>query len=380
MQGADHFDRGRKLGLRSCYPFVPLVRVTGPNPLAGCRPHIPRDHQHSRRQLLVSVTAVLLLSALSFGASQGLTDPAYRVEFNGLTHRELARLIFAGERKMLNQLRAQPLIMETYLQSLSSGGQDALPVGDAYFLGEVDLRHNFRDDITVRPGALSLWFGRAKTDQFVAVPGHRWLKLNPDGDLDMLFVDISNFDSDTYELTYESTDTVGNTPCLLFSVTPLDPDASALFTGQIWVETSAFKIIRIEGTFTPLPVSVRGHWYFHFDAYRQMVSPGAWVPATSYFEATGQEKNGLPGVHIRGRTFIWGYANAAGGKEPSLSTLSDNRLWSAPGPVEDRLETMIKEIEERNHLREPEVHCRVLLTTPLELFNVGNTVILTIPS
>jgi hypothetical protein len=95
----------------------------------------------------------------------------------------------------------------------------------------------------------------------------------------MLFVDITDFDKDHYQLTYKQTDTLGDEQCLQVSVRPLDPKASGRFLGDIWVDSTSFRIVRIVGTFSPKPLGFLSKYlnasgisrlglYFHFESWR----------------------------------------------------------------------------------------------------------------
>jgi hypothetical protein len=341
--------------------------------------------QNYKRRITRPVALMLLLFVfLPRGLSQDQSDPAFRVEFNGLTHRELTRRVFAGERQVIRQLAEMRPILETYLQSFSSGGQGSSPFDDAYFLSRIDFSRQLNNRFTKRHGLQIFLFGQDKSSQRVHTPGHH-LKLYPDGYLDMLFVDIEDFDSDTYDLTYQDREAVGNSSCLVFSVAPRKAGASGRFSGRIWVETSAFQIVRIQGTFTPVARENQDSWfagvgkYFHFDGYRQQVSPGVWLPAVVYFEE-GETENNDPGEpHLRGRTLMWGYSS-----EPVLpltpptllAQLGEDQLLAPAGPVEHRLNGMVQKIMRANHLNETQIGCRVLLTSPAEMFSLHHTVIL----
>jgi hypothetical protein len=57
--------------------------------------------------------------------------------------------------------------------------------------------------------------------------------------------------------------------------------------------------------------------------------------------------------------------------------LEHDTLMSNPGEVEKILETIVNNLEATNNLDiQPEVRCRVLLTTPLETFTLGHTIVM----
>ncbi len=64
-------------------------------------------------------------------------------------------------------------------------------------------------------------------------------------------------------------------------------------------------------------------------------------------------------------------------EENVLSRLTQAGLLAPAGEVDKVLETVVNNLEVTNHLTlDAEVHCRVLLTSPLESFTVGHTIVL----
>ena len=319
---------------------------------------------------------------------------ASATEFPGLTHEQLAKRIFEGERGMIAGLRDSHPLLETYLQSLSPNTQAQRPIDDAYFLSKVDFSRSYKD--RGRSGYQTFIFGGGREDRKVHVNNGERFELYPDGYLDMLFVDIEAFDADTYDLTYIQRDTWNGERCLMFSVVPRNPRFQGQFKGQIWVEDAAFKIIRIKGTFTPphrpsfyrhlvgggnLPL------YLKFDSVRQQVAPDTWLPFYTYFDEnkTWQQidRDAETDLRYRGHIFMWGYkgihakadTNPAN-KSDDLAQLEKDRLLANPGLVEQGLNTVVRQILVTNQIDLSGIQCRVLLTTPIEIFHLGRTIIL----
>lgn len=315
-------------------------------------------------------------------------------EFGGLTHEQLTKRIFQGEREMIAGLRDSTPLLETYLQSLSPNTQAQSPIDDAYFLSKVDFSRSYKEG--GRSGYQTLLFGGNREERKVHVNNGERFELYPDGYLDMLFVDIEAFDADTYDLTYVQPDTWNGRRCLMFSVAPTNPRVQGQFKGQIWVEDSAFKIVRIKGTFTPphppkvfrrlvgggnLPL------YLKFDSVRQEVTPGTWLPFYTYFDENKTwrqiDRDAETDLHYRGHIFMWGYkgihANADANpaeKSDAVAQLEKDRLLASPGLVEQGLNTIVRQIQVTNQIDLSGVECRVLLTTPIEIFHVGRTIVL----
>ena len=60
-----------------------------------------------------------------------------------------------------------------------------------------------------------------------------------------------------------------------------------------------------------------------------------------------------------------------------LDRLQRVGLLSPPGDIDKVLETVVNNLEVTNNLDiQPEVHCRVLLTSTLEMFSIGHTIVL----
>ena len=140
-----------------------------------------------------------------------------------------------------------------------------------------------------------------------------------------------------------------------------------------------------------------------------------WVPSQIYVEEQGSSVGGRPAVpRFKAQTRIWGYDSAVPANkwdeltqiliEPSpeikdhaapkdLSPLESQRIWerqaednvvarleksgllAPPGPVDDLLNTVVNNLIVSANLN-VEAHCRVLLTTPLETFSVGHTIVI----
>ena len=337
--------------------------------------------------------ALLTIFVLVFLAEGQQTTRNNKIEFAGLTHYQLTQRIFDGERGMIAGLKDKRPILETYLQSLWPNTKES-PIDDAYFLSAVDFKRDLTTSGYRRRGYEIFLFGRSPVSRKVRVNnGTKW-NLFPDGYLDMMFVDIEDFDADTYDLKYLQMDTWGHTSCLIFSVAPKNPRLGGQFKGQIWVETSTFKIIRIEGTFTVAPRSFLKRQiggkiplYFNFESVREEVIPGYWLPSYTYFDENRRWQdvyhNGETDFHYRGYTFIWGYKNI----DPEAVTersddsgvimrLEKDKLLASPGLVERRLNAIARQILVASNIYLPDIKCRVLLTTPIEIFSVDHTIVL----
>ncbi len=301
---------------------------------------------------------------------------------------ELAQRIFAAERRTIADISKREPLFETYLQSLDPEARGTTVLDDAYFLGRLAL--NVDSTKVVRLQTLA--FGAKRQSHRIRVNTGDYWPLYPDGYVDMLFVDLGGFDEDNYVLTYKNVDFVGDEMCLRIAVRPRDPTSSGRFSGEIWVQSTSFRITRIAGTFSPKKPGVLSTYfnpggisrlglYLHFESWRQQVSPGVWVPSYTYFDEQRMwnEDRLTTSFRLRGHIWVWDYRY-----EPStpnraanlLGELESSGLLASPGPIELSLNQIINEILLANGLQDFGIRSRVFLTTPVELFSVDRTVLI----
>jgi len=235
----------------------------------------------------------------------------------------------------------------------------------------------------------------------------------PRGFLQMIYLDENDFDLQHYKFDYVKREFLGEVRCLVFDVTPLDHSGKGRFTGRIWVEDQDFHVVRFNGGYTG---SSAGSFYFHFDSWRVNAGPNLWLPAFIYSEESDLRYALGKKLQFKGQTRLWGYNLGQAKEEEELSkvmvespnsvddqtkTANDlspvqaQRSWDrqaednvtdrlermgllAPrGDVDTVLETVINNLEVTNNLDiEPEIRCRVLLTSTLESFTIGHTIVL----
>jgi hypothetical protein len=352
------------------------------------------------------LVAVLILECVPAALCQDSSDDDLpRPEFRYLTTKQVARLIFSKEQDTIKQLTSWHLVTETYVQSLGHAkNQDmdnALDEGsegvidDKYFLAEANLRH--LDD----GGAIEqLLVGRSSASQRIRTNTDGLEQLFPIGMLMMFFVDLNSFDADRYTLTYEGTEVLAKTECLLFAVEPSMRRDSGRFRGHIWIDSSSLHIARIKGVFAgPYKrwyARLKGpERYFHFDSWREDMGNGLWMPSFTYFEERRTFAADLNvEVHYRGYTLLWQQQEADGSvsaetPNPSgaismatsitssknlISRLNNDGLLAGPGQVEQWLKGIIEKIAPTPALAR-RIDCRVLLTTPAEIFAVGDVIV-----
>jgi hypothetical protein len=308
------------------------------------------------------------------------------------------------ERNLLKMLEDRTPIVETYLQNVRSDAQlGPVPRDDRYFLGRMDFSESIdRKDYMKQPSMEKHLLGGFT--KFFSV------QYQPLGFSWMIFADRDDFDREHYDFRYDHREFLGEVRCLVFDVTPRKDAGKGRFLGRIWVEDRDFNIVRLNGTYAPRP---RNGYFFHMDSWRLNLVPGYWVPAYIYSEEGDFRSGAKNNIAFKAQSRLWGY-NVKIGKEDELtqvrvdSTVKDEspaaqdasplqaeRQWqqqaadnvlerlqraglAAPqGDVDNVLQTVVNNLQVTNNLVLPTpVRTRVLLTTPLETFSVGNTIVI----
>ena len=315
--------------------------------------------------------------------------------------------IISNEQRMYGQMRNYSPLVETYIQNLRPDKDlGEVPGGDKYFLGRAD----FQKGVNLVP--LTETSGKSK--KVVGSIGNFFsfaMQYLPDGFLQMIFIDTNGFDKQHYKFDYVRREFLGEVRCLVFDVTPAEKNNRGRFLGRIWVEDQDFHIVRFNGAY-----SGNGHssWYFHFDSWRTNVQPGLWLPTFVYSEEKDLHYALSKKLDFKAQTRLWGYnvGNASKEQELSkilvespvnddsksandLSPIQAQRSWdhqaednltdrleriglmSPKGEVDKVLETVVNNLEVTNNIDlDPEVRCRVLMTSTLESFTLGHTIVL----
>jgi len=323
---------------------------------------------------------------------------------------EVVDKVVRQEQAEVQLLRQYSPLVETYIQNRRADKQlGAVPDGDKYFLGRAELAK----DVELEP--LEHEAGM-KQKVLGGLAGLFSLEFLPRGFLQMIFLDMNGFDRQHYKIEYVRREFLGEVRCLVFDVDPLPKSGKGRFVGRIWVEDQDFHIVRFNGAYGGS--SMTSH-YFNFDSWRVNTGKNQWLPAFVYSEqgsVRDAQTKRMGFKAFRAQTRLWGYniGNVQGEQELSkilvegmnpvndqseeandYSPFQAERSWArqaednvterlerqgliAPrGEVDKVLETVINNLEVTNSLDIlPEVRCRVLLTSTLESFTIGHTIVL----
>lgn len=324
----------------------------------------------------------------------------------GLTFEQLVDSAIVQERRLSDLMQYFKPIVETYIQEEKRDSDvQTSPKDDGYFLTRLELTR------------------KGPTNEDFEVPEHSRKevdKKNPrigetfaaNGFAQAMFPDLNHFDRQNYDFNFVRWEMLGDVRCVLIDVAPQENASSRGFVGRIWVEDQEYNIVRFTGTYTSKGYSKRS---FHFDSWRLNTLGVRWMPAYVYTEESDPRDASSHRLWFKAQTRIWGYdLQQAGDHHEYAKPLTDDvagvdpkrheasqdlspqltlgqetyspedevverlqltGLMAPDGEVDRVLETVVNNLLITNNLDIAGVRCRVLLTTPLESFVVGRTIV-----
>jgi len=353
------------------------------------------------RTIFASILAVAVFPSVIFSAPAVAQEP---------TVAQVVDKVVAQEQAEIQTLRGYSPLVETYIQLVRPDKDlGAVPDGDRYFLGRAELAKGVElEPLIVGPNGS----GKAR---FLSTLGSFFAsEFMPRGFLQMIYIDTDGFDRQHYKFTYAGREFLGEVRCLIFDVDPLPDSGKGRFSGRIWVEDQDFHVVRFNGAYGG---SSHSSFYFNFDSWRVNSGKNEWLPAYIYSEEGNVEYGVARHSAFRAfkaQTRLWGYDMNQPQPEQSLSSISIDapkindqskkgngysplqarRAWGrlaednvtakmqklgllAPyGDVDRILETVVNNLEVTNELDiQPDVRCRVLMTSTLESFTLGHTIV-----
>ena len=347
------------------------------------------------------------LSVFVFSSLAAVSSAAPQRTATAKTMDEVVDRVITNENRLNTQISQYSPLVETYIQNLKPDANlGYTPAGDKYFLG----RAQFNKGVEL----VSLSDSGGKGKKIFTGIGNFFsfaMQYLPDGFLQMIFIDTNGFDKQHYKFDYVRREFLGEVRCLVFDVTPREKAGKGRFLGRIWVEDQDYNVVRFNGAY-----GGGGHssWYFHFDSWRTNAQPGLWLPSFVYSEEKELHYALAKKLDFKAQTRLWGYNLGHAAQEQELtkilvetpvtdesknandlSPVQAQRSWDrqaednvidrlqrigliAPkGEVDKVLETVVNNLEVTNNLDiEPDVRCRIMMTSTLESFTVGHTIVL----
>ena len=325
---------------------------------------------------------------------------------SALTLNEVMDHVVEREHFFMAQMRHMHPLVETYLQDLKTDASgNTSPVKDQYFLGRLDMSDGVEDVSFVgQPG-----FSHRMLTKLTGVYSLRYL---PMGFAQMVLLD-TDFQKRYYKFNFVRREFLGEVRCLVIDVQPREGEKSVRFLGRIWVEDQDYNIVRFNGSYYPQP---KINFFFHFDSWRLNMRPGTWLPAYVYTEESDLKTGLTKTLHFKAQTRLWAYdlkglskneeftqilvdspdsvkdqSDAAADATPvvaermwekqaeenAVERLQKIGLLAPPGEVDKILATVVNNLLVTNNIDlQSDYHCRVLMTSPLESFTIGHTIVI----
>jgi hypothetical protein len=340
--------------------------------------------------------------AVPVAAQERPVQPAGAVE-------QVVSKVIARENQEMGVIRQRSPLVETYIQKVKveENGGTWVPDGDNYFIGRAELSKGL--DLESLTARNENPVGHA----LISVPRFFGTEFLPKGFLQMIYPDNNGLDTQNYKFDYVRREFLGEVRTLVFDVSPARKNAKGRFIGRIWVEDQDYTIVRFDGSYS-------GHdnanLKFHFDSWRVNAGPNLWLPAFIYSEESIDSNPFGKAPIYKAQTRLWGYDAGQSRSEQELSQVliesaspvidktqqdsdlspvQQQRAWNrqaedniieklertgliAPkGEIDKILETVVNNLEVTNNVDlQPDVQCRVLMTSTIESFSIGHTIVL----
>ena len=203
----------------------------------------------------------------------------------------LVQRAIAQEKVLIKNIQLRTPLVETYIQDTRPDVKlYEVPTDDQYMLSRVDFSKGFFDKgYEPKSQTKHGFFGgsfAAMTGLSKAL-GLEKFTYNPNGFMQMMFIDPSGFDQQHYVFSFVRREFLGTVRTWVYDVHPkADVKGIGRFYGRIWVEDGGGNVVRFNGTYTGPTSEDASKYYFHFDSWRMNVQPGIWLPVAVYVEET----------------------------------------------------------------------------------------------
>ena len=357
------------------------------------------NHVNGRISSLSKFAAIFLASTVLVVAqsSQEQSSPARNFD-------EAIDRAISNEHLLMKRLTDKEPVIETYVQELKNDGYlGVVPKNDFYFIGQLNMKNGIVDR-TFLPKAKLSAFSHLLVGMFTT-------QYNASGFADEMLLDVASFDRSHYSFEYVRREFLGDVRCLVVDVMPKAGSGKHRFEGRMWLEDHDYNIVRFNGTYRPAPA----HEFAHFDSWR--TNTGAlWLPSFIYAQDEGFKFGPVKSSPMRAQTRLWDYERARERADQAFTNMSvdvpqgvkddstaaaenlpveEYRLWeeqasgniidrlqraglvSPVGEVDQVLDTVLNNLIVTNKVSlDPQIHARVLLTTPMESVALNHTILI----
>jgi len=332
----------------------------------------------------------------------------------------LVQRAIAQEKVLIKNIQLRTPLVETYIQDNRPDVKlYEVPTDDQYMLSRVDFSKGFFDKSYEPKAEAHHGFFKGSFAAMTGLSkalGLEKFTYQPNGFMQMMFIDPSGFDQQHYVFSFVRREFLGTVRTWVYDVHPkADVKGIGRFYGRIWVEDDGGNVVRFNGTYTGPTTEDASKYYFHFDSWRMNVQPGIWLPVAVYVEET-QRTETDKSVGLKAQTHFWGYSLKLPTRESEnvsvkvdeavdnsndsqdVGPLQASRMWitQAENNVIDRLveaglvaplnsggyenkvldQIVINLVVPNNLAFTDQIHTRVLLTDTVEATTVGNTILL----
>ena len=332
----------------------------------------------------------------------------------------LVQRAIAQEKVLIKNIQLRTPLVETYIQDTRPDVKlYEVPTDDQYMMSRVDFSKGFFDKSYEPKAEIHHGFFKGSLAAMTGLSkalGLEKFTYNPNGFMQMMFIDPSGFDQQHYVFSFVRREFLGTVRTWVYDVHPkADVKGIGRFYGRIWVEDEGGNVVRFNGTYTGPTSEDAAKYYFHFDSWRMNVQPGIWLPVAVYVEET-QRTEAEKSVGLKAQTHFWGYSLKLPTRESEnvsvkvdeavdksddsqdVGPLQASRMWitQAENNVIDRLveaglvapldtggyenkvldQIVINLVVPNNLAFTDQIHTRVLLTDTVEATTVGNTILL----
>lgn len=356
-------------------------------------------------------TGCLAIALCASAMAAPASNPGQQTPVSSPAFEQAVDKVIAREAENLKALRGYRPVVETYIQTMAPDIElGSIPAKDDYFIGRVSFTEKEVSDASMikeQPGRLTRTLGSLRR-----ITGLTHMEYLPEGFASMVIIDGTNFDRAHYSFDFVGREFLGDLRCAVIDVAPKKGSGKGRFAGRIWVEDQEFNIVRFNGTYVP---QARNGRYLHFDTWRLNLQPGMWLPAYVYSEESNLKTGAFKAAAYKSQTRLWGFNTGKVNKTDEfseilvdsndavkdhsdtiqdLSPVNSQRTWERQaednvmermeragvlarrGEVDKVLMTVLNNLVVTNNVDvQPELRARVLLTSPVETFSIGHTVV-----